>query len=185
MFDSGAYEASEPSPAMFIHRGVIYWNGEGHGRILMGTSDAPLVAIDAITGQPLLDFGDKGVIDLLAKMRRPVDRDHVAVSSPPLVVGDVVITGFSITDSDPMSLRPPGDVRAWDVRTGDHLWDFVTIPQEGEYGNDTWEDGSFKTVGNTNVWTTMAADEELGLVYLPTSTPTLNSVRIRLQITSR
>ncbi|MGD8328538.1 MAG: PQQ-binding-like beta-propeller repeat protein, partial [Acidobacteriota bacterium] len=160
------------SHLIYIHRGVSYWEEGGRGRILLGTSDATLVGIDATTGEPLGDFGDNGVVDLLAGLRRPADRNQVAVSSPPLVVGDVVITGFSITDVDPVSLRPPGDVRAWDVRTGEHLWDFVTIPQEGEYGNETWEEGSYETVGNTNVWTTMAADEELGLVYLPTSTPT-------------
>jgi quinoprotein glucose dehydrogenase len=172
VYDPATYEASDPSHLMYIHRGVSYWEEGGRGRILLGTSDATLVAVDATTGEPLGDFGDNGVVDLLAGLRRPADRNQVAVSSPPLVVGDVVITGFSITDTDPVSLRPPGDVRAWDVRTGEHLWDFVTIPQEGEYGNETWEDGSFETVGNTNVWTTMAADEELGLVYLPTSTPT-------------
>ncbi|MGD8817566.1 MAG: pyrroloquinoline quinone-dependent dehydrogenase [Acidobacteriota bacterium] len=172
VYDPGAYEASDPSHLIYIHRGVSYWEEGGRGRILLGTSDATLVGIDATTGEPLGDFGDNGVVDLLAGLRRPADRNQVAVSSPPLVVGDVVITGFSITDVDPVSLRPPGDVRAWDVRTGEHLWDFVTIPQEGEYGNETWEDGSYETVGNTNVWTTMAADEELGLVYLPTSTPT-------------
>ncbi len=172
IFDPDTYDASEPPHAMFMHRGVSYWEEGGRGRLLLGTSDATLLAIDATTGEPLGGFGNNGVVDLLAGMRRPVDRDHVAVSSPPLVVGDVIITGFSITDVNPKSLRPPGDVRAWDVRTGEHLWDFYTIPQEGQLGSETWEDGSYATVGNTNVWTTMAADEELGLVYLPTSTPT-------------
>ncbi len=171
-FEPRSYDAADPSHGIYIHRGVSYWEEEGRGRIFVGTSDARLVALDLITGEPMGDFGDEGFVDLLAGLRRPVDRDHIAISSPPLVVGDVIITGSSITDVDPMGLRPPGDVRAWDARTGEHLWDFVTIPQEGEFGNETWEQDSWQTVGNTNVWTTMSADEELGLVYLPTSTPT-------------
>ena len=67
---------------------------------------------------------------------------------------------------------PPGHVRGYDVRTGEMKWIFHTIPQEGELGVETWQDGSWKYTGNTNVWTTMSCDEELGYVYLPTSTPT-------------
>ena len=67
---------------------------------------------------------------------------------------------------------PPGDVRGFDVRTGEQRWIFHTIPQAGEFGNETWKNDSWKTTGNTNVWTMMSADEELGYVYLPVSTPT-------------
>ncbi len=170
-FDPRSYAAADPSFGTFIHRGVSYWAGDGRARIVLGTSDARLVALDLATGEPIGNFGDDGFVDLLAGLRRPVDRNHIAISSPPLVVDDIIITGSSITDFE-TSLPAPGDVRAWDARTGEHLWDFVTIPQEGEFGNETWEQGSWETAGHTNVWTTMSADEDLGLVYLPTSTPT-------------
>ena len=92
--------------------------------------------------------------------------------SPPLVVGDVVIVGSSISDGPRYKLAPPGDVRAFDVRTGEERWQFHTVPQRGEFGNDTWGDESWTYTGNTNVWTIMSADLDLGYVYLPIGTPT-------------
>jgi len=172
VYDPGSYDAADPSHGIFIHRGASYWAAGEDRRVLVGTSDARLIALNAETGEPIPEFGDDGEVDLTQGLRRPVDRNNYAISSPPLIVGDVVVTGASITDPDPTSGRPPGDVRGWNVRTGQPLWTFETIPQEGDFGNETWEDGSWRDVGNTNVWTIMSADEELGLVYLPTSTPT-------------
>ena len=86
--------------------------------------------------------------------------------------GDTVVVGSIISDGPTAPEMPPGHVRGYDVRTGEMKWIFHTIPQEGELGVETWQDGSWKYTGNTNVWTTMSCDEELGYVYLPTSTPT-------------
>ena len=92
--------------------------------------------------------------------------------SAPIVVGDVVIVGPVISDGPRYQLAPPGDVRGYDVRTGKELWQFHTIPQEGEFGNETWENGSWRYTGGANPWGMLTADPELGYVYVPTGTPT-------------
>jgi glucose dehydrogenase len=79
--------------------------------------------------------------------------------------------GSKVHDVPLAKEMPPGDVRGFDVRTGKQLWQFRSIPGEGEFGNETWEQGSWKTTGAANVWTMMSADEALGYVYLPFSTP--------------
>ena len=101
-----------------------------------------------------------------------MSRRKYTVSSPVTVCRDVVIVGSSISDGPTHPKAPPGDVRGFDARTGEHRWTFHSVAQPGEYGNDTWGDESWKDHGNTNVWTLMTADEELGLVYLPFGTPT-------------
>src|SRR5260370_32894901 len=82
------------------------------------------------------------------------------------------MVGSSISDAPPTKEMPHGDVRGFDPRTGKQLWTFQTVPQDGEEGVKTWENDSWKYTGNTNVWAPMSADEELGYVYLPVSTPT-------------
>ena len=88
-----------------------------------------------------------------------------------MIVRDVVVVGSSVLDFPVRESMPAGDVRGFDVRTGQLLWTFRAVPGPGEVGHETWENDSWKTIGNTNVWTLMSADEELGYVYLPFSTP--------------
>ncbi len=95
-----------------------------------------------------------------------MDRIYYGVSSPPILCRDVVVVGASILDYPSQKAMPPGDIRGFDVRTGALRWTFHSVPQEGEVGNESW-----KHVGNTNVWTMMSCDDELGYVYLPFSTP--------------
>ena len=137
----------------------------------------PLIALDAETGKPIPGFGQNGRVDLTKGLRRPFDRALYNVSSPPVICRDVAVVGATVLDSFavgkmPLKAMPPGDVRGFDVRTGEQKWVFHTIPQAGEFGNETWDNDSWKTTGNTNVWTMMSADEALGYVYLPISTPT-------------
>ena len=89
-----------------------------------------------------------------------------------MVVGDVVVIGSVIRDRPTYQLDAPGDVRGFDVRTGKELWEFHTVPQAGEFGNETWENDSWESAGATNAWGTLTADPELGYVYLPIGTPT-------------
>src|SRR5262249_25089929 len=103
---------------------------------------------------------------------RVVDRRLYGVSSPPIICHDVVVVGSSILDFPLAKEMPPGDVRGFDVRTGKQRWLFRAVPGAEEFGKETWEQDSWKTTGNTNVWTMMSADEELGYVYLPFGTPT-------------
>ena len=95
-------------------------------------------------------------------------------NSPPLLVRDVIVVGAALPDQDRATRKegPPGDVRGYDARTGRLLWTFHIIPREGEPGVETWEDGSWGYTGGGNVWAPMSADEELGYVYLPTTSPT-------------
>jgi quinoprotein glucose dehydrogenase len=160
---------------MWINRGVAYWRDEsGAGgpctrRVLLATLDARLIALDAATGGPCADFGAGGEVDLRAGIAPLYDDWEYNVTSPGTVVGDVIVVGSSIADT----LRPdapPGDVRAFDVRSGALRWTFHTIPHPGEPGHETWETGT-RLTGAANVWSTITADEERGLVFLPVSTP--------------
>ncbi len=158
-----------PANFGYVHRGVAHWTDGRDARILIATGNAYLIALDARTGTPVTSFGDEGRVDLTEGLGRPVDRRWYTVTSPPLVIGDLVIVGSSI-QGWPMRLdMPPGHVRAFDVRTGTQRWIFHSIPQVGQFGNETWAGESWRTVGGVNVWTIMSADEELGYVYLPFS----------------
>ena len=158
-----------PANFGYVHRGVAHWTDGRDARILIGTGNAYLIALDARTGTPITGFGVEGRVDLTEGLGRPVDRRWYTVTSPPLVIGDLVIVGSSI-QGWPMRLdMPPGHVRAFDVRTGTQRWIFHSIPQVGQFGNETWAGESWRTVGGVNVWTIMSADEELGYVYLPFS----------------
>ena len=157
-------------------RGVSYWTDGEVERVFLATSTAYLYSIDAKTGLPDPNFGEDGRVDLGALLRRPLseeERRGYGVSAPPVVCRDVVAVGSAIMDArfrPPPEYMPPGDVQAFDARTGKKVWEFHTIPQEGEYGNETWESDAWKTYGAANVWATMTADEELGNFYLPVST---------------
>ena len=171
-FDTKTYSDGRPTNLGFNHRGVAYWSDNKQETIIMPTNNGYLWAIDAKTGKPLKQFGRDGRIDLTQGLGRPVNRKLYSVISAPIVVGHVVVVGASISDGPRQRTMPPGHVRGFDVRSGKQLWIFHTIPQKGEFGVDTWEDDSWKYSGNTNVWTGMSADTELGYIYLPTGTPT-------------
>ena len=170
--DVGSYESGRPTNLGFNSRGVAHWTDGDEARIFLATSDAHLWSFDAETGRPIGLFGNDGKIDLTLGLRRQVDRSTYQVISPPMVVGDVVIVDSSISDGPRYKTAPPGDIRGFDVRTGEMRWIFHTVPQEGEFGNNTWEDGSWTYTGNANAWSIMSADQDLGYVYLPIGTPT-------------
>ena len=175
-----AYESGMPSLAEWRHRGVAYWENGGDARIVWGTGDGYLVAVDAATGLPAPDFGENGRVDLTEGLPRSTRgaRDvlnllTLSSQSPPLVIRDTVIVGSTINDKAITKEATPGWARAYDVRTGQHKWDFHTVPQSvDEFGADTWLNDSWRYSGNTNIWSMMSGDEELGWVYLPIGTPT-------------
>ena len=170
--DVGSYESGRPTNLGFNSRGVAHWTDGDEARIFLATSDAHLWSFDAETGRPIGRFGADGKIDLTQGLRRPVERRAYQVISPPMVVGDIVIVDSSISDGPRYKTAPPGDIRGFDVRTGEMRWIFHTVPQEGEFGNEAWEDDSWTYTGNANAWSIMSADLELGYVYLPIGTPT-------------
>ena len=171
-FDTKTYADGRPTNLGFNHRGVAYWSNEESARILMPTNNAYLWSLDAKTGKPDPNFGDSGRVDLTLGLGRSVDRKLYSVISAPLVIGNIVVVGSSIMDAPQTQKMPPGHVRGFDIRTGEQVWIFHTIPQQGEFGADTWANDAWQYSGNTNVWTGISADPELGYVYFPTGTPT-------------
>lgn len=172
VFDTEDWRVGRPTNLGYNHRGVGYWTDGEQARIFMPTNQAWLWAIDAHTGEPVGDFGVEGKVDLTQGLGRPVQRRIYSVISAPMIIGDTVIVGSSIFDGPTRKEMPPGHVRGFDVRTGEQKWIFHTIPQGDEAGVETWENDSWIYSGNTNVWSLMSADPELGTVYLPTGTPT-------------
>lgn len=151
-------------------RAVAYWRNGNDERIL-SVRPPYLVAIDAKTGRLVRSFGDGGKVDLRYYLDSKAPGEYGG-SSGPLVVRDVVIVGSSMPDHPPTKEWQPGYVRAYDVRTGAPRWTFNPVPRAGEEGIETWLDNSWTYSGMGNVWTLLSADEELGLVYLPTGAPT-------------
>ena len=172
VFDTRSWEAGRPANLGYNHRGVGYWSEGGQERIIMLSNDAWLWSIDAKTGQPDAAFGDQGKVDLAEGLGKTINRQAYSMIAAPLIYEDLVIVGSSIHDGPQFQEAPPGHVRAFNLKTGGQEWIFNTIAQPGGFGNETWENDSWQKVGNTNVWTQMSADPELGLVYLPVGTPT-------------
>lgn len=171
-YDPAAYKAGQPSNGTgFVHRGVATWTDGTQRRVFMN-SRWNLIALDAATGKPIRTFGDTGVVDLTAQLRRAVTKAHYTNTSPPVVYKNLVIVGNGVGDRLRYQNDPPGDVQAFDVRTGKRVWSFHTIPDSSEFGVNTWRDGSWRTTGHTNVWAPFSLDAARGLVYLPVSTPT-------------
>ncbi len=162
--------------ARSVNRGLAYWSdGKGDDRILLITPGFQLVALNAKSGAPLTGFGKEGFIDLTQGLDREVVKPgQIGASSPAIVVRDTVVVGAALlTGTAPASKNNvPGYIRGFDVRTGKKLWTFHTIPPAGEFGNESWEDDSWKYTGNTGAWAPLSGDEELGYVYIPVEAPT-------------
>lgn len=172
VFDTRSWEAGRPANLGYNHRGVSYWREGSKERIIMLSNDAWMWSLDARTGQLDPEFGDGGKVDLAVGLGKEINRQAYTMVAAPLIYDNLVIVGSSIHDVPEFQDAPPGHVRAFDIETGEQTWIFHTIAQPGEPGHETWENDSWQKVGNTNVWTQMSADTELGLIYLPVGTPT-------------
>ena len=159
-----------PNGTGFVHRGVATWTDGRERRIFLNTRWR-LIALDAATGNPIESFGHDGEIDLTEHLVWPTNRLHYTQTSPPVVYEDLVILGNGVWDGFVYRQDPPGNVQAFDVRTGALAWSFNLIPQAGEYGNETWEDESWRHTGHTNAWAPMSLDAARGLLYVPVGTP--------------
>ncbi len=171
-FDPGSWKEGRPGNLGFVHRGMAYWTDGTRERLLVGTGDAHLIAVDAKTGALDLSFGEGGRVDLMAGVERAVRTTLYSSSSAPVVCRDVIVVGASVHDGPATKEYPRGDVTGYDVRSGRRLWTFYSIPRKGQEGRDTWSGDAAEYTGSTNVWSLMSADEDLGLVYLPFGTPT-------------
>lgn len=170
-YDPKVYEWGQlPRGCGFCHHGVAMWTDGTERRIFINTRWR-LIALDASTGKPIHSFGDNGEVDLTENLVWEVNKLHYTNTSPPVIYNDLVIVGSGMPDNRVYKRNPPGDVQAFDVRTGKRAWRFNTIPQEGEFGNETWEDRSWAYTGSTNIWGPFTVDVDRGLVYLPVTTP--------------
>lgn len=146
------------------NRGFMYWSG-GADRRLFSAVDQYLYALDPATGRPIPTFGQDGRIDLREGLDRTAREQNVRLTTPGVIYRDLLIIGGRVSEGLPAS---PGDVRAFDVRTGELRWRFRTIPRPGELGHDTWAPSSWQVNGGANNWAGMALDERRGIVFVPT-----------------
>jgi len=154
------------TPRGAANRGVGYW-ASGDNKRIFSIRPPYLIATDASTGRIIDSFGNNGKVDLSYNTET-----GYSGTSPPLVVKDVVIVGSAMADHPHTKEQHPGDVRAYDVLSGELRWTWSPIPRNGEPGVETWLDDSWEYSGMGNVWTMFSADLELGYVYLPTGAPT-------------
>jgi quinoprotein glucose dehydrogenase len=174
-------------------KGVAYAEIDGRGIIYIVSPAFFLTALDAKTGRPLEGFGkkvpvagfpDTGVVDMLADLGHPYDPYHgidlekgyITSSSPPIVVGDVIVVGNSAEQGYNQSRieNIPGDILAYDARTGKFLWKFNVLPGPGEFGHETWENDAWKWTGDISSWAPLSADQQRGIVYIPTNGATVD-----------
>jgi len=170
-YDSKAYEDGQPPNGTgYVHRGVVAWKDGDRLRIFLNAR-YKLIQLDAKTGAPVSTFGSNGIVDLSEGLVWAINKKHYTNTSPPVIYKDLIIVGNGVGDRLTYKNDPPGDVRAFSARTGKLVWTFHTIPQRGEFGNNTWDNGSWQFTGHTNVWAPMSLDEARGLLYMPVSTP--------------
>jgi quinoprotein glucose dehydrogenase len=182
-------------------KGVAYHEINGRGVVYISTPGFFLFALDAETGKPLENWGRQvqlpsfprtGVVDLVEDLVRdwqpwtnlrrpynpnegvPLELGYITSSSPPIVVNDVLIVGNSAEQGYHQTRQEnvPGDILAYEARTGKFMWKFHVVPRPGEVGHDTWENDAWRTTGDVSSWAPLAADPERGIVYVPTNSAT-------------
>jgi len=146
------------------NRGVMYWRSGQEARVFSAVANF-VYALDAATGKPIPSFGTDGRIDLRENLGRPSESQIGRLTSPGVIYRDLIILGGRVGEGLPTS---PGDVRAYDVRTGALRWSFHTIPHPGEAGYETWPKEAWTYSGGANSWPGMALDEVRGIVFAPT-----------------
>ncbi len=145
-------------------RGVTYWQDGEEKRIFFGFRQW-LYAIDAKTGQPVKSFGNGGRIDLREGLGRDPQGFMIGNTTPGTIYKDMLILGALTSEALPAA---PGDIRAFDVRTGQQRWAFHTIPHPGEFGYETWPKDAWQYIGGANNWAGLVVDQKRGLVFAPT-----------------
>lgn len=171
-YDPKVYEAPMPTHGGFGHRAVEYWSDGEDKRIIVVNGAFQLIGLDALTGKPCEGFGKDGIVDLKKDLDPRATNRNYNIKGPATVCRDTIVFGSVVNDLTGLKDMPPGNILGYDVRTGQLKWTFHTVPREGEFGVETWEDDSWKYTGNTNAWSSISADEELGHFYVPLGTPT-------------
>ena len=156
-FDSGV-TGTQPA------RGLACWSDASERRILVGIMNF-VYALNAQTGKPIATFGKDGRIDLRDDLGRDPQQQSIYITTPPVLYRDLMIVGGREAETLPAS---PGDIRAYDVRSGKLRWSFHTIPHPDEFGYETWPSEAWKTSGAANNWAGMTVDQQRGIVFVPT-----------------
>ena len=163
------FDPTRPKNSHLPDRGVAYWSDKGGARrILFATPDGWLYSLDARTGKLDPTFGRQGIVDLRAGIGRDLTKLTYGATSPPVIYQDLVILGFSVDEG---FVSAPGDIRAFDVRTGREVWRFHTVPRPGEFGHDTWAGDSWKDRGGVNAWGGLRVDAKRGVVFAGLGSP--------------
>ena len=169
-------ERGAGAPRRLSGRGLTYWDNGGDGVILYVTPGYRLIALSARTGVRVRTFGDDGIVDLKQDDDQDLDlvEADIGLHAAPIVAGNTIIIGAAHTPGGaPVSrANAKGYVRGYDVRTGERSWIFHTIPDGDEFGNDTWQNDSWRYTGNTGVWAQMSIDPELNMAYFSVEAPT-------------
>jgi quinoprotein glucose dehydrogenase len=174
-------------------KGVAYGEIDGRAVVYMVSPAFFLHALWADTGEHVEGFGgpvgvpgfpESGVVDLLAGLGHefdpyygiPLETGYITSSSPPIVVNGVIVVGNSAEQGYNQSRREnvPGDILGYDARTGDFMWKFNVLPGPGEFGHETWENDAWEWTGDISSWAPLSADEERGIVYVPTNGATMD-----------
>jgi quinoprotein glucose dehydrogenase len=146
------------------NRSVVWWSSRAERRLFVAVQSF-VYALDPASGKPIADFGEQGRIDLRQGLGREAAKQSYVLTSPGIIYRELLIVGGRLPEALP---APPGDVRAYDVRTGKLRWTFHTIPHPGEPGYETWPADAWTYSGGANNWAGMALDEKRGIVYVPT-----------------
>ena len=154
----------EKTPNM-TSRGVAFYSSPGHRSKIFFGYGSYLFALDAKSGKPDENFGEKGKINLLEGIKRPGADEYTVLNTPISIYKNTLIVGTRVSESAPALL---GDIRAFDAISGQLIWTFHTIPKPGEFGYKTWEKANYKHVGGANNWMGMAIDSKRGIVFVPT-----------------
>jgi quinoprotein glucose dehydrogenase len=166
----------EAAPRKLSGRGLAYWTDGREERIVYVTPGYQMIGLDAKTGRKIPGFGRNGIVDLKLEMDQTIDLDtgEVGLHAAPIISGNTIVVGAAhLPGGVPKSRNhEKGYIRGYDARTGKRLWIFHTLPQKGEFGNDTWQQDSYTYTGNVGVWAQMTIDEELGMLYMPVELPT-------------
>lgn len=163
-----SFDPLEGGKGGVVLRGVTYWEGESQERIFVSAKDK-LFSVDAKTGKAVNSFGENGWINLNMRQEGREDQPRVSLTTPGIIYKDLIIIGASVSEG---AAAAPGPIRAFNVHSGELAWIFHTIPKPGEFGYDTWPEEAYKYIGGTNNWAGMSLDEERGIVYVPTGSPT-------------
>ena len=155
--------------SLYISRGISYWKQGEKERLVFGTQTGHIYSIDRKTGKLDPAFGDDGVLDTTPDVMRGGVEGHYSLTSPISQCKGTLVVGGRVSDGLPQG--PSGDIRGYDIHTGDLRWRFHTVPRPGEFGHETWGGDSWRLRGGANLWSMASVDENLGLVYVPLGSP--------------